>query len=189
MSVVLPDLEMVTWLRGAVTARLVLARKATPGPWAREATGDKGNSWAAGFVMGEDENPLSGEVEHGRGVVIDGVCESIDGHLSDGAHIAANDPQDTIARCEAELDILNAHYILHREDRSEEYAEYSVTPHPGAHGCDFGCVSCHYRGLGGVWGQGVCYTVRRMALGYRHWPGWKEKWGAWHSTSPSTTTG
>ena len=169
----LPDLEMVTWLRGAVAARLVLARKATQVPW--EPEGDDPT---------DDEVWIDVDGEEWRHV----VCRGPDSH-ENMIHIAANDPRDTIARCEAELDILSAHYILHREDRSEEYAEYSVTPHPGAYGCDFGCVFCHYRGLGGVWGQGICYTVRRMALGYRHWPGWKEKWGAWHSTSPSTSTG
>ena len=85
--------------------------------------------------------------------------------------MAANDPRDAIARCEAELAILKAHHILHRNDCGEEWEEFSVTPHPGANGCDFGCVTCHYRGMGGVWGKGYCYTVRALAQGYRHQPG------------------
>ena len=69
-----------------------VAMKATGTAWAWEATGDKDNSWAVGYVEGEDGRPLTGEIEHGQGVVIDGVCESINGNLADAAHIARHDP-------------------------------------------------------------------------------------------------
>ena len=85
-------------------------------------------------------------------------------------------PRDVLADCEAEMAILDAHYILHREDRSELYEEFSVTPHPGASGCDYGCVTCHYRGMGGVWGKGYCRTVRLLASGYKYRPGWLAEW-------------
>ena len=84
--------------------------------------------------------------------------------------------QEHAARHEAELAILDEHYILHREDRSEVYEEFSVTPHPGAEGCDYGCVTCHYRGMGSVWGKGYCRTVRLLASGYRNRPRYAAQW-------------
>jgi len=91
-------------------------------------------------------------------------------------HIVRHDPRNEAARCEAELAILDEHYILHREDRSEVYEEFSVTPHPGAEGCDYGCVTCHYRGMGSVWGKGYCRTVRLLASGYRNRPRYAAQW-------------
>lgn len=68
------------------------AMAATGTAWAWEATGEKDNSWAVGHVESEDGRPLSGQIEKGQGVVIDGVCESINGHLADAGHIARHDP-------------------------------------------------------------------------------------------------
>ena len=90
----------------------------------------------------------------------------------------ANDPRDTIARCGAELGFLDTHYILHSGDTNEAYEEFSVTPHPGVNGCDYGCVTCHYRGMGGVWGQGYCRTIRLLGSAYKHQPGYREEWAA-----------
>jgi len=36
---------------------------------------------------------------------------------------------------------------------------------------DSGCVTCHYYGRGGVKGCGTCRTVRLLAGGYKHRPG------------------
>ena len=91
-------------------------------------------------------------------------------------HIIRHDPRNEAARCEAALAVLDEHYILHREDRSEVYEEFSVTPHPGAEGCDYGCVTCHYRGMGSVWGKGYCRTVRLLASGYRNRPRYAAQW-------------
>jgi len=76
----------------------------------------------------------------------------------------------------AHLAILGAHYILHRNDRSEDYAEFSVTPHPGRWGRDYGCVTCHYRGMGAVWGQGYCYTIRQLGTAYKDSTGYLAAW-------------
>jgi Family of unknown function (DUF6221) len=173
MSAMQADLEMVTWLRSQVEARKATAEAATCAvPW--EAEGDDPT---------DDEVWIDVDGQEWRLVILRGP----DSH-ENMLHVAANDPRDTIARCEMELAVLDGHYILHREDRSEVYEEFSVVRIGGADK-DCGCVTCHYYGQGGVKGHGICYTVRRIALGYRHWPGWKEEWGAWHSTSPSTSTG
>lgn len=87
----------------------------------------------------------------------------------------ANDPRDTIARCEAEFAILDAHYILWRHDTTEEYEEFSVVSIGGANQ-DHGCVTCHYYGRGGVKGYGYCRTVRVLGWGYRFGGGYREAW-------------
>jgi hypothetical protein len=69
----------------AVQARVDAA---TEGPWAWEQTGDKDNSWAVGCVMDEDEQPLSGRLETGQGIVVEGVCEGIDHNPADAEFIA-----------------------------------------------------------------------------------------------------
>jgi hypothetical protein len=69
----------------AVQAR---ADAATEGPWAWEQTGDKDSSWAVGWVMDQDENPLSGRLETGEGIVVEGVCEGIAANPADGEFIA-----------------------------------------------------------------------------------------------------
>jgi len=84
--------EEIAFLRARLDEDEATAKAATPGPWCWEATGDKDSSWAAGLVQDEDGNPLTGEIAKGEGVIIDGVCESIDGNPADGAHIARHDP-------------------------------------------------------------------------------------------------
>ena len=93
-------------------------------------------------------------------------------------HIILNDPRNTVARCEAELAILDEHYILFKDDRNPDYDEFSVVKIGGADG-DSGCITCHYYGMGGVKGYGICRTVRLLAAGYRHHPGYAEAgWGS-----------
>ena len=149
------ETEPVAWLRQRIRERLYLARRAielgNAAEWTEPSSGV--------LVTGE---PTETDTWHGTWPMGDSSLARL---------MEANDPQDTIARCEAELAILDEHYILHREDRSEAYEEFSVTPHPGAGGCDFGCVTCHYRGMGGVWGKGYCRTVKFLAGGYRYRPG------------------
>lgn len=77
------------------------------------------------------------------------------------------------ARCEAELAVLDEHYILTRDDRNEAYEEFSVVTIGGANK-GFGCVTCHYYGQGGVKGYGYCRTVRLVGYGYRFRPGYRE---------------
>jgi hypothetical protein len=145
------DEAAVAWLREQVQGRLVRAKAATEGPWAWEATGEKDNSWAVGLVQDEDGTSLAGQIEAGQGIVIEGICEGIDGHLADAAHIVLNDPQDVIARCEAELGILSLHDLWASE-----------RGHPA-----LGAAAC-----------AVSDAVRHVAVGYKHWPGYAEHYGS-----------
>lgn len=64
----------------------------TPGPWAWEAVGEKANEWCVGLIMAADINDdrmLSGQVQEGEGVVVDGIAESISHNYRDAALIAA----------------------------------------------------------------------------------------------------
>lgn len=170
--------ELVTWLRTAITARMELAREASPHSeghwWRREAVmfADGGKEKVGPLYSGEPVTDDDGEVLGGQSVVVYDEGAPGDWQFD---HIAANDPQDTIARCEAELAILDAHYIIWRHDRSEAYEEFSVVS-IGAANQDHGCVTCHYYGQGGVKGFGYCRTVRHLAYGYRHWSGYRETW-------------
>lgn len=68
----------------------------------------------------------------------------------------ANDPRDTIARCEAELAIMDEHQACWVWTGAPKYAASKP------------CGEC---------GGGVpCRTVRHLGYGYRHWPGWQETW-------------
>jgi hypothetical protein len=88
--------------------------------------------------------------------------------------IAAHDPAAVIAGCEAKLGILEAHYILHRDDPSESYEQFCVMPYSGPH--DYGCVTCNYRSMGAVEGRGYCFTLRMLGSAYRTRPGYDEEW-------------
>ena len=90
------------------------ALAATGTAWAWEATGDKDNSWTVGHVEGEDGRPLSGEIEHGQGIVIDGVCESINGNLADAAHIARHNPGRELREVAVKRRILDL-YVAFRD--------------------------------------------------------------------------
>ena len=151
--------EPVAWLRAQVEARLAAAKLA-----ARE-----GGKWTQ-----DDPVRYPGSISSLGGPV---VYDEGSPDEYQAAHIAANDPQDTIARCEAELAILDVHYILTRDDRSEAYEEFSVVSIGGANQ-DRGCVTCHYYGQGGVKGYGICRTVRLLAGGYRHRPGFPAAFAA-----------
>jgi Family of unknown function (DUF6221) len=154
--------DFTAWLRQQIEARLTRARALAA------ATGD---TWAA---TRNDDFDYTVHAKADIGVV---AAEPVlDTWREDVAAWAeANDPRDTIARCEAELGTLNTHYILHREDRSEDYEEFSVV-HIGGANQDYGCVTCHYYGQGGVKGYGYCRTVRLLGSAYKHQPGYREEW-------------
>ena len=99
-------------------------------------------------------------------------------HILDvrGAHPGPrHEMHDAIADCEAKSAILDEHYILWRHDTNEAYEDFSVVS-IGAANQDHGCVTCHYYGQGGVKGYGYCRTVRHLAAGYRHRPGYRPEW-------------
>jgi Family of unknown function (DUF6221) len=147
----------VAWLRAAITERLELARKATQAPWEPE-----------GGDPTDDEVWIDVDGEGWRHV----ICRGPQSH-ENMLHIAASDPRDTIARCQAELAILDEHYILYNGDRNEKYEQFSIISPPfPPRNC--GCVTCHYASRGGVSGYGICRTVKYLASGYRHQPGYRE---------------
>jgi hypothetical protein len=150
--------DPVAWLRAQIAARMVAARKATPGPWEFESDDEV-------FTVHDGE----------RGDLV-GQTVAFTRHWADanGGHIAANDPQDAVARCEAELAILDEHYILRNGDMNEAYEQFSIIspPFPPR---DCGCVTCHYASQGGVNGYGICRTVKFLASAYRHRPGYREE--------------
>ena len=168
--------EPVAWLRKQVEDRLALAREASPksdGHWWRR-TADMGHDiieptgplWAGEPIPDDDGGIFGGEyiVVYDEGAPSDAQFD----------HIALNDPQDAIARCEAELAILDEHYILTGPVGTGKYEQFSIIspPFPPK---DCGCVTCHYASRGGVNGYGICRTVKYLASGYRHRPGYREE--------------
>jgi len=111
--------DLIAFLNARLAEDEAAANAATPGPWAWEPTGDKDSSWAVGLVQDEDGSDLSGRLEPGQGVVIDGVCESINGHIPDADHIARHDParalrevafkRDMVRRCAPHMNELDVY--------------------------------------------------------------------------------
>jgi uncharacterized protein DUF6221 len=95
--------------------------------------------------------------------------------------IARHDPQDTIARCEAELAILDEHALTWPGGEPEyEYRDEAVTDSQGRVGYievkgetipPYECRACGYDAPGGP-----CRTVRLLAAGYRHRDGYRQEW-------------
>jgi Family of unknown function (DUF6221) len=154
--------DLAAWLRPQIEARLTLAREAchgTDGHWWRRATdlGDGGPPEPVGpLYSGEPDIGTDGEVFGGEHIVV----------YDEGApsgwqfdHIAANDPRDTIARCEADLAILDLHCgeWLDEDLDDGDYRSRQV------------CTRCD----DGYW---PCRTVRLLGKGYRHRGGYRQEW-------------
>lgn len=141
--------EAIGWLRQQVTQRLETARKASHGSDGRWVGREQTKYGPHGHLRDN-----SGEV-----VVYD------EGSPSDCEfeHIALNDPQDVIARCEAELGILNLHQHERLGGRTAQRN-------------DLGCALCH-EDDGVQWHPGWCDTVKAVASGYRHRDGYTQHWG------------
>lgn len=149
--------ELTTWLRTQIEQRKATAQKATEGPWSKtlESWAD-GDAWAITRPRrpGEEEYPTYEVV--GSAWMRGGVWEE-----ADADHIALNDPQDVIARCEAELALLDLHALEWRE-RPERVIGESDDPF---------CGECSGE-------PHPCASVRLVASGYQRWPGFKEQWHA-----------
>ena len=113
--------DLIAFLKARLDEIEATAKAATGTAWAWEATGDKDNSWAAGHVEGEDGCPLSGEIEHGQGIVIDGVCESINGNLADAAHIARHDPARVLRDVEVKRKLIAEYEDCHNTGNSPDH--------------------------------------------------------------------
>jgi hypothetical protein len=142
------ETDLLAFLNARLLEDEAAARAATPGPWAWEATGDKDSSWALGFVQDEDGSDLSGELEHDAGIVIEGVCESISGHVPDAVHIARNDPARALREAEAKRAVSALH---------------------GNGNVPDSCSYCHE-----AW---PCRTVRFLAAVYSGHRDYRPEWG------------
>ena len=160
--------DLAAWLRAQVEARLALAREASPktdGHWWRRWTDaghyDDGTLEQVGPLWsGEPVYDADGDVFGGEYIVV------YDEGAPSGAqfdHIALNDPQDTIARCEAELAILDEHkpeLIDYRDGDGIERASRE-------------CIACEPPGTPDNY---PCRTIRLVGSGYRFRPGYREEW-------------
>lgn len=158
--------EAVAWLRAQIESDKAAGEAATPGPWAWEATGEKDSSWAVGLVQDEAGNTLSGQIEPGEGIIIDGVGEGIDGNLADAAHIALHNPAEAVADCEAKLAILDLYARINEDDERSHEAflrngEFSGLAHDTARQF-VSLLAAGYRHRGGYarfWGTPVTHTL------------------------------
>lgn len=152
--------DPVAWLRAQVQARRGLAQEASEhadGHWWRRMTDaghfddhrlePVGHLWAGEPVLDVDGDVCGG----GEIVVYD------EGRPSDAQfdHIAANDPRDVIARCEAELAILDEH-----------------GPDDTFGPDDLCCCACGDRPQVPF----PCRTVRILLGAYQHRTGFKAEW-------------
>lgn len=168
-----PERDLSSWLRSQVLARKATAEAASDGPWVNTGQDGDGDAWQihgspTGETSVEWDGPEPQEVPVLRRVATlnygdgGGVWER-----EDADHIVLNQPQDTIARCESELLLLDTHkpisgarYISRSEDEPRDVCE----------------VCCSQSDWGVAYGVYPCLTIRIVASGYRHFPGWREDW-------------
>jgi Family of unknown function (DUF6221) len=79
-------------------------------------------------------------------------------------HIRRHDPRSIVARCEAELAILDEHAQVPAGYRGE-----------GILAGEYGCRVCHCHEQG-TDPEGACHTVRLLGAGYRHRAGYRVEW-------------
>lgn len=124
--------EAIAWLREQVAQRMETARLAAA------AEGGSHASWLPAYGTVVDA------ADEDWAVITDTVDEI-------AAHIALNDPQDVIARCEAELGILDLYGLWAAEDLNGNPA--------------LGAAAC-----------AVSDAVRHLASGYKYRDGYAQHW-------------
>lgn len=157
------------WLREQVTQRMETAKEAChdgDGNWWRRLTA---------LYVGREPIP-DGALYEGTPEVDDPehdifLAEIVvydEGRPSDQqfAHIALNDPQDVIARCEAELAILDAHAF-------DTLEKFGTEGPPRCTICLSDREGYEEQWEGDPW---PCQTVRLVASGYKHREGYAEHW-------------
>ena len=161
--------ELLLWLRATIVGDKAKAEAATAGPW--RWTGDYPEGTCPHGYEWTDHGP---DLQSGDDYVITTSGYDASGlniKDVDAEHIAQHDPRDTVARCDAELAILDEHAPVHA------WRPFSARPGRGD-GEHVGCKKCV------TWIEGripereayPCRTVRLLAQGYRHRPGWKQEW-------------
>ncbi len=144
---------MLSWLRSQILARKTAAEDLDGAAWGvldyvSERSDGGGDERVMLFDVAEDAELFS---------ITIGATAANEDHLR---HIALNDPQDTIARCEAELALL--------ADHSDFDFPANDDDGPGGYSWTARCDGC---------GQPTpCRTVRLLASGYRRRPGWLPEW-------------
>lgn len=142
--------DLIAWLRATIVGDRAAAEAAVPGPWITYFD----DTWVG------DVGPIPG------GFPNVGITDSIpeeaeigaELHAANTRHIAIHDPQDTIARCEAELAELDAITGMpHHACLIDEPDDEGTT-------CSCGRDSLADR------------LLRIKAHGYRHRSGWQEGW-------------
>lgn len=149
--------DLVTWLRAQIEARKALAEAA------RADMPPGGDRWVAGEAEHNagGANVYDGE---GRSVAVDREGEGATSRPI-AEHMATNDPRDTIARCEAELRILDDMVpILNDLDDIAE-SEGQAARRPGR--------PSEYM-TGGR--EPSAHLLRLLVYGYRHRPRYQEEW-------------
>ena len=161
--------EFVPWLRQRIRERRYLA----------EHTVELGS-------FAEWEERSSGVLVTGDGTDSDPWRGTwVTGDSSVTRLMEANDPRDTIARCEFELALLDEHAVVRRgqdEDFFNRGIKVIAGRMPAGVGLvtigefegDFGCVACHYERGGHVQGFGYCNTIRLLGRAYRFRDGYRE---------------
>ena len=145
--------DFTAWLRQRIQARLALA----------QGTIELGNNavW----------------IEQSSGVLVTGdgtETDAWDGTWPMGDStltrlMEANDPRDTIARCEAELAILDEHV----SDEHERWPECIRCAYIHPAKCECGKLDGeHWRAPCPY----PCNTVRLLGSAYKHQPGYREEW-------------
>ena len=146
--------DPVAWLRAAILERkaLAVAAASVAGPASRH-----------GLYWPEDGTAATTMILSAAGSPLADTLHRDDEEMA--PHIAANDPQDTIARCEAELAILVEH--------APEWADYMA----GARieRTSLHCKTCEPPGTPDNY---PCCTVRLLLSAYRYRSGYGERWGA-----------
>lgn len=130
--------ELTTWLRAQILERKKTAEAAaeTPRPdWT--AITRRGKKRMVGIIE------ATTNMQPSRRWLFNAETEA-----TNVLHIAFNDPQDTIARCEAELALLDLH-----EPIVGDRANYTIAEQNRAED-----------------------VMLILASGYRHRPGWQERW-------------
>ncbi|MFD9949701.1 DUF6221 family protein [Nonomuraea sp. NPDC059023] len=134
-----PEPESVAWLRSVITEDMATAKAVDSQVWTAAQAQEE---W---YIQLEQGEAFGGDAEWG------------DLASEEATLIAIHDPRNTIARCEADLGLLDLH----------KYGEYGecVT-------CDVGAQSCGCCG----WGDFPCDTIKTVMSGYRHRDGFKPEW-------------
>jgi hypothetical protein len=132
--------ELADWLRATINSDLQAAKDLEAASW-------RVTSWTHERVDGGGDERIALVDEDGRKLIVF-TWPDVDVTQDELEHMAIHDPRDTIARCEAELQIVDLHGEIHEGP----------------------CVSVY------DYPQPPCRELRVKAYGYRHRPGWLEEW-------------